>query len=320
MRLDEKKYFDIPQELLMKMRERGYRKVAVSDEALFDSYYDRMNDHWSSSTCFCNMYSWGDTFPTFFKEAKDMIIAVNYVREDGYLTGIPFIGEYTVPRVREAVDVLKDDFCFFGEKLMILDVSPWMYPFYAESGVDFEVEDNRNYMDYTFTPAQFLAGMNAKDDRYRYRCFLRRNNFEVSEIVPSMKEEIRCMMEKVWCKGLSCDQCHYGCLARVVDNLVECFDRLKVHGLLVRIDGRAVGYSIVSVKRGLGIYQYKNACNRIKGLNEFLLRETFDRYMQDVDTINYTEDMGVESLRKYKEHMAPEFSLTSKMILTEMDH
>ena len=91
MRLDEKKYFDIPRELLLKMRERGYRRVSLSDEALFDSYFDRMNDHWSSSTCFCNMYSWGDTFPTFFREEKDLIIAVNYVREEGCLTGIPFI-------------------------------------------------------------------------------------------------------------------------------------------------------------------------------------------------------------------------------------
>ena len=317
MRQDEKKYYDIPPELLAKLQERGYRKVSVPDETLFDSYYDRMNDHWSSSTCFCNMYSWGDTFPTFFKEAKDLIIAVNYVREDHYLAGIPFIGEYTEPRIREAVAVLKNDFEYFREPFSIIDVSPWMYPFYAKSGIDFEVEDNRNYMDYTFTPEQFLAGMDKQDDRYRYRYFKRKNNFEVAEIVPSMREEIRTLMEKVWCRDLSCSMCHYGCLSRVVDHLTESFDRLKIHGFIVRVDGRAVGLSIASVKNGLGIYQYKNADNRIKGLNEFLLRETFERYMQDADTINYTEDMGVESLRNYKEHMAPEFTLTSKMILTE---
>ena len=319
MRIDEKQYFDIPPELLRKLKERGYQKVSVSDEALFDAYYDRMNDHWSSSTCFCNIYSWGDTYPTFFKEAKDMIVAVNYVREQGYLAGIPFIGEYTLPRVREAMDVLREDFRYFGEALSILDVSPWMYPFYAQSGVDFAVEDNRNYMDYTFTPAQFLAGMNAQDDRYRYRYFLRKNNVDAVEIEPSMREEICSLMEEVWCSGLDCGMCHYGCLKKVIGNLTECFDRLNIHGFLVRVDGRAVGLSIVSVKRGLGVYQYKNADNRLKGLNEFLLQETFDRYMTDVDTINYTEDMGVERLRYYKEHMAPEFSLTSKMILTEKE-
>ena len=319
MRLDEKKYFDIPRGLLAKMEERGYRKVSVSDEPLFDSYFDRMNGHWSSSTCFCNMYSWGDSFPTFFKEAAGMIVAVNYVREDGYLAGIPFIGEYTVPRVRDAMTVMRDDFRYFGEKLSILDVSPWMAPFYLKSGVYFHVEDNRDYMDYIFTPEQFLSGMNAQDDRYRYRYFLRKHRVEVSEIEPSMKDEIRRMMEEVWCEGLSCGACHYGCLCRVIDNLTESFDRLRIHGFTVRVDGRLAGLSVVSVKRGLGVYQYKNADNRVKGLNEFLLRETFERYMRDVDAINYTEDMGVESLRNYKEHMAPEFSLVSKLILTEKE-
>ena len=319
MRLDDKTYYDMPRELLNKIHERGYSMVSAADEALFDTYYDRMNGHWSSSTCFCNVYSWYDTFPTFFKEAKDLIISINYVREDGYLAAIPFIGEYTVPRIREAMALLKDDFRYFGEKLSVNDVSPWMYPFYEQSGVDFEVEDNRNYKDYTFTPSQFLAGMNAQDDRYRYRYFLRKNVFEVVEIVPSMKEEVRRLMEEVWCSGVSCSFCHYGCLANVVAILTGDSDRLRMHGLVVRIGGKAVGLCICTVKNGLGVFQYKNADNRIKGLNEFLLRETFDRYMQNVDTINYTEDMGIESLRNFKEHMAPEFSLTSKMILREKE-
>lgn len=33
--------------------------------------------------------------------------------------------------------------------------------------------------------------------------------------------------------------------------------------------------------------------------------------------INYTEDMGVENLRYYKEHMAPAHTLLSKLTLTE---
>ena len=45
MRLDEKAYCDIPPELQKKLKERGYRMVSVSDEALFDSYYEKMNGH-----------------------------------------------------------------------------------------------------------------------------------------------------------------------------------------------------------------------------------------------------------------------------------
>ena len=77
------------------------------------------------------------------------------------------------------------------------------------------------------------------------------------------------------------------------------------------------GLCIVSCRNGLGVYQYKNAVNRMKGINEYLLRESFERYLQSADTINYTEDMGVENLRYYKEHMAPAHTLLSKLTLTE---
>ena len=73
----------------------------------------------------------------------------------------------------------------------------------------------------------------------------------------------------------------------------------------------------MSCRNGLGVYQYKNAVNRIKGINEYLLRESFERYLQSADTINYTEDMGVEILRYNKEYMAPAHTLLSKLTLTE---
>ena len=316
MRTDEKQYYAISEELKNKLIDRGYRQVAVEDEPLFDTYYDKMNAHWSSSTCVCNMICWQDTFPTFFKEADGMLLCLNYVSEDGVMTGIPMIGEYTEESVKKAVATLKSDFEYFGEEFCIIDVTNWMLPYFEKSGVKFEVDDRRDLMDYVFTPEMFLAGMEKQDDRYRCRYFMRKNNYEVVEITPEHADEIRELMERIWCEGLSCSHCHYGCLSNVVVTLAKVFDKLRVHGLLVRVDAKAVGFTMCSVKRDFCVFQYKNADNRIKGLNEFLLRETFERYMGGVTEINYTEDIGLENLRRYKMNMAPEFKLSSKMILT----
>ena len=119
-------------------------------------------------------------------------------------------------------------------------------------------------------------------------------------------------MEREWCGEKTCEECHCGCLLRVIDNLVPVFDKIRINGILVRVEGKMAGLCIVSCRNGLGVYQYKNAVNRIKGINEYLLRESFERYLQSADTINYTEDMGVENLRYYKEHMAPAHTLLSK--------
>ena len=67
------------------------------------------------------------------------------------------MGNYTEEKIKKAMQILKEDFVEFDAQLIIMDVVPWMLPYYEASGIQFEIEDNRDYMDYTFTPEQFQA-------------------------------------------------------------------------------------------------------------------------------------------------------------------
>ena len=317
MKSDTKKYYKIPQKMLEIFLARGYQELRVEDQSLFDPYYDSMNEHWSANTSFLNLIGWRDSYPTYFKIAEGLLINITYLNTEGYPVAVPVVGNYTEEKIKKAMQILKEDFAGFDAQLIIMDVVPWMLPYYEASGIQFEIEDNRDYMDYTFTPEQFLAGMDTQDDRYRYNYFKRRFAYETEEITPFHREEIRDFMEREWCGEKTCEECHCGCLLRVIDNLVPVFDKIRINGILVRVEGKMAGLCIVSCRNGLGVYQYKNAVNRIKGINEYLLRESFERYLQSADTINYTEDMGVENLRYYKEHMAPAHTLLSKLTLTE---
>ncbi len=129
-------------------------------------------------------------------------------------------GNYTEEKIKKVMQILKEDFAGFDAQLIIMDVVPWMLPYYEASGIQFEIEDNRDYMDYTFTPEQFLAGMDMQDDRYRYNYFKRRFAYETEEITLFHREEIREFMEREWCGEKTCEECHCGCLLRVIDNLV----------------------------------------------------------------------------------------------------
>ncbi len=298
-------------------RMQGYQELMPQHQSLFDPYYDSMNGHWSANTCFMNMIGWKDSYPTYFKMAEGLLINITYLCTEGYPVAVPFLGEYTEERIRKALQVLKEDFAAFHSPLVIMDVVPWMLPYYEAGSIRFDLEDNRDYMDYTFTPEEFLAGMDAQDDRYRYRYFKRRFAYETEEIRPFHREECQAFMENEWCQDKSCEECHCGCLLKVVDNLLLIFDQIRINGIIVRVDGKMSGICIVSCRNGLGVYQYKNAINHIKGINEYLLRESFERYLQSACTINYTEDMGVKGLRRYKEHMAPSYTLLSKYTLTE---
>ena len=76
----------------------------------------------------------------------------------------------------------------------------------------------------------------------------------------------------------------------VTDKVVSSFDKINAYGILVRVDGKIAGFCIVTKKMGQAVYQFKHAINRIKGINEYMLRECYERYLQGVDFINYTEE------------------------------
>lgn len=308
---------EIPQRVIEGIDLCGYRKVEPEDQALFDPYYDRMNHPWSGSTEFLNFIAWSDSLPVYFKEADGMIIGISYESNEGMLVGIPFIGYYTNESVKQAFTILKNDFEKIGEPLVIMDVVKWMLPYYeAIDDFHFDIEDRRDYMEYIYTAEDFEAGMNKQDDRYRYRYFMRKFDYEVEEIRSAHRDEIVGFMKHIWCGDKTCSECQFGCMVDVTDRVVSAFDKLDVNGMLVRVDGSIAGFCIVTKRMGQAIYQFKHAINRIKGINEYMLKECYDRYLKGMDIINYTEDCGIESLRRYKMNLATAYSLSSRLTLT----
>lgn len=200
MRTDTKNYYEIPQVMMERLVTCGYKSVTPQDQSVFDPYFDKMNDHWSSGTCFSTMIAWKDVFPIFYKIERELILGVAYLRPEAKLVAIPFIGCYTEENVNQALCILKKDFELLHTPLVIMDVVPWMYAYYKKCGINFTVEDDRNYMDYTFTREDFLAGMDAPDDHYRYRYFKRKYAYETEELTPGHQEGIYEFMIEKWCK------------------------------------------------------------------------------------------------------------------------
>ncbi len=306
----------IPEEMLGRILKLGYQPVTPEDQTVFDPYYDRMDRYWAASSSFVNMIAWHASLPFFYKISGDMIVAICYESNEKILVGVPFVGLYTEDSVAAAFAVLRRDFEEIGEPLVIMDVTRWMLPYYERLG-SFEIEDRRDFMEYIYTAKAFEEGMERQDDRYRRNYFMRRFDYEAVEIQTTHKDEIRAFMDDYWCGTRKCEDCQYGCLADVTDSVVEAFDRLHVNGILVRVDGKAAGFCIVTNRSGQAIYQFKNAINRIKGINEYLLKECYDRYLKGADIINYTEDCGIESLRNYKMKLCREYTLSSRLTLYE---
>ena len=296
---------DIPEQLLKRLEQLGYRSVKAEDQRVFDPYYDKMNGHWSSAASFLCIQAWRDAVSTFYKPVGNVLCCVQYDGTLGEWMALPFTGRYSSESFENAFRVFRADMETLGFPLKVMFLSEWELPFYQRArGISWEIENPRNSMEYIYQRTDFVKSINSSDSRYRYRYFLRRFAPETVVLTPEHREECLDCMRAVWCPFTDCSNC-YACPLDAVGNVVSALDYLRADGLLVRVNGKPAGLCIVSCRNGLGLYMFKHADNRMKGINEYLLCECFTRFLSEAEEINYTADIGDEGLRAYKSKLAP---------------
>ncbi|MCR5054134.1 MAG: phosphatidylglycerol lysyltransferase domain-containing protein [Lachnospiraceae bacterium] len=301
-----KKAIPMPEGMEHTLKNMGFARVIPKDNDVFDPYFDQMNDHWTCALSFLCMVAYEDFIVSWYKKTGSMLTILEWDGSEGELVALPFIGRYEQSAVDTAYQEIKKVFDTLQMPYVIMEISEWMMPYFnALPDAPWKEIRDRDYADYIYTREDFIYGMNKQDDRYRYRYFLRKNNHEVLELKKEHKQECMDFLHSHWCQEHTCDYCRFGCMKDCLGMAMDAFDDIHIKGLLIRVDGEAAGFCMVTVRNGMMIYQFKNAINRLKGINEVLIRECFERYGADVDLVNYTEDMGIESLREYKCRMAP---------------
>lgn len=305
-----------------RLQELGYRPVTAEDYSVFAPYYDAMNEAWSSALSFPCIIAWSDAVPAFYKIAGGMICCLQYDGTIQKWTAIPFIGHYSNESFSEAFSVMRSDMNTLGLQLLIVDMSEWMLPFYqGVSGIFWNVERPRKWMDYIYRREDFVGTMESADFRYRYRYFIRHFSPETVVLTSEHREECMTLMREVWCPSHECSEC-FACPLKAVERVVGMMDSIILTGggggTLVRVNGKPAGFCIVSQYNDVGLYVFKHANNRMKGINEYLLKECFTRFLSGTDEINFTEDIGNEGLRAYKCRLAP-YSLSARITLSAME-
>ena len=307
---------NIPEQLLNRLSQLDYRPVKAEDQRIFDPYYDAMNGEYASALSFPCLLAWTDAIPIFYKPAGSLLCCLQYDGTVRKWTALPFIGRYSQGSVGNAFRVLREDMEALRFPLCVMDVSEWMVPFYQGAGeISWEIQKPREWMDYIYQRADFEKSLNKSDSRYRCRTFLRRCSPETVILTSAHKDECIDCIKAVWCPGRDCAGC-FACPVDAVSNVVGALDNLRTEGLLVRVDGKAAGFCVVLRLNGMGVYLLKHADNRMKGINEYLLRECLTRFLSGAEKINFTEDMGNEGLRAYKSKLAP-YTLSPRITLRE---
>jgi len=283
----------------------GFKYLSIKDKELFDYYYDKMNSNWASSICFASMIAWNDSIKIYHRIIGDYLCCLALDMNCDRWVLLPFLGFYT----NDKLDQCAKELIVIMEELKIpivfTDVSEWMLPYYLNlKSIRFKYSYDLGLSDYIYNTQDFEQALNSQNSRYEYNYFRRKNN---PEFVLMRNENIDThidFLSKIWCDSHTCDYCQYGCLLDSAKNIIKVLDEVGAKGITVYVDNKIVGYTIVTMEKDQLIFHFKKNIHEYRGLSDYMHKQCYELYGAPAKIINYTEDINLEGLRKYKQRLS----------------
>ena len=288
------------------LEELGFKYLGIEDKEVFESYYEEMEKPWASSVSFSSMIAWNHSIRIYYRKMENFLVCLAWdVSRDSWVC-LPFFGKYEQGSLNEVFIKVKVLFEMLQVPFIMTDISEWMKPYYeAIPDTKWKIVNDRGLCDYIYKAQDFMSAMDAQKVRYDYRYFIRKYEPESEFMSEEHREDCMKFLEQVWCSSHSCDECSYGCLKGTVKGMFDCLKWKEANGIVVKREGKIIAYCFVTCEKAQGIYLFKKTERGYRGINEYLHRECYERFLQGTEIINYTEDMDLEGLRKYKEKIAP---------------
>ncbi len=293
--------------LQKKLTNMGFQCLSAKDRDLFYRYYDQMNGYWGSALCFADMVAWSDSFAIYHKTVGRYMLMLAYDTEKKRWVMLPFLGHYDQESVNEAFFETEEYVKELEVPLILMEAAEWMKTYYEGiPEVKWEVINDRGLCDYLYAAEDFYRhAIDGKDTRYNRKYFQRKYQTTTELLTPGHLDACTDFLERSWCAVHQCEECQYGCLKKTAASVITNINDLDADGIVIFTEGRVIAYSIVSCHNGLGFFEFKKTERGFRGINEYIHKECFERFLQEARVINYSEDMGLEGLRKYKTKLAP---------------
>ncbi|WP_044913520.1 phosphatidylglycerol lysyltransferase domain-containing protein [Butyrivibrio sp. WCE2006] len=284
--------------------ELGYSPVTVNDKAIFDPYYGKMNEDWSSPMSFMAMIAWESVLSFYYKKSNDYLTLLGWDASDGRMTMLPLIGHYDESSVKDAFYEAREDHEKLGYSLNITDMREWMKPYYEGiPDTKWEKKESDSFYDYVYDSRYFDSFSGKSGQNLRF--FLKNYDYTVDEVTPEDLDTLKDFIRANWCSVKDCSYCNYGCSINCLEQIVPVLSELNGFGIIVRIDGKIAGFCIGSRSGNQSILHFQTTAGNYKGLGVFMYSECKKRFLSGIDKISLGEDMGISGIRTYKQRLAP---------------
>lgn len=294
------------------IEECGFKKLTIADKVLFDVYYAKMNDNWVSTLSFASMIAWNSSIHIYHRMIGEYLCCLAYDTNSGKWYMIPFIGHYECRQLESSMKELLVLLDYLKLPVHLVSVSEWMLPFYLGlKCIRLKESYDDCLSDYIYKAEDFWSSVNNQSNRYDYYYFIKQFNPRLVSMDNDASVCYTDLVSKAFCCCHECVSCVYGCQLDTIRNISGAMLQTGAKGIAVYIEDALAGYAVVTLEKSQMIYHFKENLRGYRGIGTYLNRKCFELYGENMKLINYTEDMGLDGLRKYKQKLA-DYSLSHK--------
>lgn len=291
-RISEKYAFELISPAHGELWTRYQPKTTVSGRSFLSAYAYALEDV---------MYCWED--------AELGYLTVLLMESDNHLLAFPPLGAYRPEAFAAAMGRVRQMFDLAGEPFRLAYMSE-QEAGWVRAAPGYEVWTDPGENDYVYLVSEltrFDGPENANRRMNRGR-FLRRHRAETRLITPGCQDQMEDCARILgdWCHQRDCGGCGFRCPRETAIRGLEAMDRLHACGGIMYMDGEPEAWMLLGMMSGemadmMSIF----ARHRHSGLTYCLIDQVCRLCVPDVKYLNFEEDMGIPSLRRFKESLHP---------------
>lgn len=280
----------------------GFKKLTIETKEEYNKYLYETDGFIPSSYYFCEALVWDFAFTKYYRVVEGYFCILVHIKALDKLAFIPPTGKYNKESFQRVVKLLYCEMKKRNEALIFYEVTELMKKRINQiSDLKKDIFYSRPSSEYLYKREEFLNTFQKQSVRYAYNHFIRNHEIKVHTINEDNVYNIY-HITKFYCENKNCKDCRMGCEVTVTENIIKHYKELDLKGFLLEVDGEMAAFAIYEKLNHDICFHFKKHKLGIRGINEYIHKLMLDYYDNDneIEWINYTDDMNITGLRKYK--------------------
>ncbi len=293
------------------MTEDAFHALSIADKKIYDTYHAQSGSR-ISDLCFISRLAWNPGFGYQVAVIADTFCMIS----DGGVFTVPHLampqGKLNAERLGHVIERVLPYFESRGWELSVMYVDEVQLPLFESLrtyGYETLVRCDKDFSDYLYAGESMrtLSGKALHAKRNHRNRFIREYpDYHYATI--RAEDGPECLdLVRGWCIEKDLDPCDLTASDYVPIRVVfEHFDRLHVHGGLIRVNGAICAFALASeLADGTAVIHFEKADPGYTGLYAVINHAVVCNEFPHAPMVNREEDMGIEGLRKAKQSYQP---------------